>query len=539
MSLLGTLTLIFASASVMLFAMHYFNHPAIPGYILAGLVIAPFVEGTELLTLAQVGILFLVFIFGLKFDPGEIVSVARSTTLATVLQLLITGSIGYAVAAQLGLSSFEGLVLALACSLSSTLIGLELAEQEIHRDLLHGRLAESMHLIQDVLGLVLLAVLFADGPTGAVTAGVISVGFIVAALAVRQYVFTAVGRSISYNAEVLMLLGFSTLLVSVYAASYFGLPGVIGAFAAGIAGAKFPYNMELLDSFGSIKDFFAAIFFVTLGALVGVPTVTTAVIGVVVFLVTTVVKPYITAELFQHFGYTDRASTLTGLSMNQVSELSFILVIQGLVGSMISPAVFDGVILGGVASMLVSSYAKSYEETLYALIRGDRRVTVQLNDHGHVIVVGADLPGRRVAKYLAEHSELDVVVVDNDAEKLEWVDETTGVTGVHGDVMNDEVLDALNASDASLIVSTALQARVSASVIGVDGPDHIVYASNVVEAERFYDEGASYVIVPDLAVAEELADGLEHVDSAAGRAMLRESGKALLREAYDELDSLR
>lgn len=530
MTLLHVLTYVFVAASVTLYAMQYFDHPAIPGYLLAGLIISPFIDATQVLDLAQVGILFLAFIFGLKFDPDEVASVAQATVVATVLQLIITGSIGYAVAAQLGLASFEAIALAVVCALSSTLIGLDLAEQEIHRRLLHGRLAESMHLVQDLIGLLVLALVFASSPSAAVIAAVLSLALILVALSMRRYVFTVIGESIAYNAEVLMLIGFSSLILSVYLAHLFGLPLVIGAFAAGIAGAKFPYNMELLDTLGSVKDFFAAIFFVTLGALVGIPSALTFIIAGAVFVVTVAVKPYIAAEIFKHTGYTERTSVLAGLSLNHVSELSFILIIQGFLDGLVSIAVFEGVIVGGVVSMVVSSYAKRNEERLYRLVSNDWRVKTSFNDEDHVVVIGADTPGRRVAETITDRR---VIVVDNDEEKLAWVEDASEhVVGVHGDVMNGDVLDAVNADKASLVVSTALQSRVSAEVLNVEAQRIIVYAPNVREAEAFYDAGASYVVVPDLAVAAELDEHLDEVDSEAGRAMLREAGKALLRELY-------
>jgi CPA2 family monovalent cation:H+ antiporter-2 len=538
MTLVTTLTVIFLAASGTLYIMQYFDHPAIPGYVLAGLIVAPFIAGASLLELAQVGILFLLFIFGLKFDPEELSSVATSTILAAMAQIIITGSVGYAVAAKLGFTGFEALVLAVTCAMSSTLIGLDLAEQEIHRRLLHGRLAESMHLVQDMLGLVILAVLFASSPREAVNAGVLTVAFILVSLGLRRYVFPFIGENIDYNAEILMLLGFSSLILSVYTAGFFGLPLFIGAFTAGIAAAQFPYNMELLDSMGSVKDFFAAVFFVTLGALVGWPTVTTAIIATVVFAVNTVLKPYVAAEIFKVSGYTDRASVLAGLSLSQVSELALILAIQGVTTGLISPVLFDGIILGGVASMFVSSYVKANEEVVYDHVSGDRHPSTSLGVKDHIIVIGASTAGRHVVETLVDHGVENLVVVDNDAERLQWAKQFGEVTSVHGDVMNDDVRTSLNMADAELIVSTALQQRVSERVLDHASHDTVLYASTAQGAQQLYKDGATVALVPDIAVADILEDVLDGAESKKGRIELQQRGKALLREMYPELQPL-
>lgn len=538
MTVVTELTVIFLAASATLYIMQYFNHPAIPGYVLAGLLVAPFIAGSALLDLARVGILFLLFIFGLKFDPDELSGVATSTILAATTQILLTGSVGYAVAANLGFTGFEALVLAVACAMSSTLIGLDLAEQEIHRRLLHGRLAESMHLVQDMLGLVILAVLFATNPAESVTAGVLTVAFILVALGLRRYVFPFIGESIDYNAEVLMLIGFSSLIVSVYTAGFFDLPLFIGAFTAGIAAAKFPYNMELLDSMGSVKDFFAAVFFVTLGAMVGWPTTTTAIIAAVVFLVNTVLKPYVAAEIFKLSGYPDRASVLAGLSLSQVSELALILAIEAVTTGLITPVLFDGVILGGVASMFISSYVKANEEHVYEHVSLTRHPSASLGYTDHVIVIGGSTPGRHVAETLVEHGRDDIVLVDNDAERLQWAKAYDEITTVHGDVMNDDVRSSLNMSEASLVVSTALQQRVSERVLDHATHDTVLYASTAEAAQRLYEEGATVALVPDIAVADVLDEILDDADSNKGRFKLQEEGKALLRDMYPELQPL-
>lgn len=524
MALLGTLTWIFVASSITLYAMHYFKLPAIPGYIVAGLLIAPFVDAAELLRLAQIGVMFLVFIFGLKFDPIEMSSVGRPTVAATVIQLLLIGGVGYGLGWALGLNTFQALLLAVTAGLSSTLIGLDLAEHEIHRRLLHGRLAESTHLAQDVLGLVTIAVLFSNTGWEALVLSTVTFGFLFTALFLRKYLFKFLNAFINFNTELLMLLGFTGLLLAVYAAGQLGIPLLVGAFSAGIAAAKFPYNMELIDTVGSVKDFFAAIFFVTLGALAHFPGLDTLLIAAALLVITTVLKPLLLTEVFRAQGYSSRASLLAGTSLNQVSELALVLAIQAYTADLVSQSVFDGIILAAVGSMMISSFSSKKGELIYSWFGRADQLPDKIQSSGHIVIIGGGVIGDRLAEQLG-FEKRDVYVVDNNVEQLEHL--PSSVNCVHGDIIDPDFQDRLALDKASLIVSTALHDVVSEEVLGVEGPAKIVYAETVRDAEHYYECGADYVIVPDVASSDVLRERLFLIEKG-GSPLLQGVGRQLL-----------
>ena len=529
-SFLTTLTIIFVSASVMLYLFQRKEHPAIPAYILAGLVVSFFVPDTDLIQLSELGILFLVFIFGLKFDPSEVRSVGTVVTGVTVLQLLFTGSIGFGFGILLDLSLYESLVLGIGSALSSTLIGLHLSEHEIHRKLLHGRLAEGMHLVQDLIGLLFLGLVFTTSTTDIFLRLGSMVFLIAVALFIRSHIFGRVAESVKYNSELLMLVGLSTLVLAVYTSTILGLPGIIGAFVSGLAAAKFPYNMEILDTFGSLKDFFSAIFFVTLGAFLHVPTAQTISIALGLFFVVSFIKPYIVSEIFKVSGYSDRISILTALSTNHISELTLIIAIQGVINGLLSQPVFDGIIIAAVGSMILSSYGKRYEEAVYTFLQGDWKPETSVMLQDHVVIVGGSVTGGYIASHLSEE---DIVVVDNDAEALANFPDR--IKTVHGDVLNEAVQDAICLKDAKLIISTALHDVVSKHLVNHEAAV-FAYAEDVETAKELYREGATYVILPDIAVADILGQIMLQIDNPRIKETLQALGKEELR-IYKEVES--
>ncbi|MFP4038433.1 MAG: cation:proton antiporter [Candidatus Nanohaloarchaea archaeon] len=530
MEIISTLTLIFLTASAVLLLFHRFDHPAIPAYIIAGIIVGgitglePFITQEllngaipeitlvedQLLNLAQLGIAFLVFTFGLKFDPQRLRQEASVSLDTTAAQIFVIGAIAYFTGLQLGFTSMESAIFSTAAALSSSLVGLQLADREIQNDLLHGRISESIHLIQDLIGLALITVLFASTVSSSLHALGAATSVIILALLIREYGFDFVADQSNYSTELMMLAGLTSLIGMIALTSYLGLPMVIGSFAAGLTAAKFPHNMELLDTLGSLKDFFSAIFFVALGALISIPDPKTILSAFLLVLLTSMLKPFVTYKSLVFEGLDPRTSMLSALSLDQVSEIALIVAIQAFLTEMISGQVFNSVIIAATFSMLTSSYTKRHEEWIYQKLKPDREVGEKVNLEDHVIVVGYHVQGIRVVDSLLEENAR-VAVIDNDPEKVSTVEER-GIPGVYGDIMDKETWQEANFTEAKLVVSTVPSFRVSKKIMELEEPeDKIVRAENMEEASILLNQGAVHVIVPDLASSEILIDHIEGI----------------------------
>lgn len=511
MELVTNLTVIFLAASTVLLLLNKFDHPVLPGYIIAGVLAGFFVDGMELMNLAQIGVAFLVFVFGLQFRPESLKSTAYATFNTTGAQILIAGFLGYLGATLIGFNRLESFYFAAAAAVSSTLVGLQLTEQEIQNNLLHGRLSESIHLIQDLVILTVIAVAFSTTIESAVNSFMYSALIIVAGLFIRRYLFEFMAEQAGKNRE-LLTMGALTLLIGFIAASeFFGVPMVIGSFAAGLAASKFPHNIELLDTIGSIKDFFAAIFFVVLGALLTFPTSISLITAATLIAITSIATPLVIYFGLKDFGYDDRTALLTGLSLDQVSELSLVLAMQGLAIGAISQQMFEGIILGATASMILSSYTKRYEENIYGLT-GERKSRDIVGMEDHIILLGYDVQGTKIVEELLEE-DANLVVIDNHPERINDLEEKD-VETVYGDAMDSKTWEEAGIDKAELIVSTVPSRKISERVINLDADaDKIVRTDSAREALEFLDRGAVYVTIPDLVASEKLLDHLKGIDS--------------------------
>lgn len=518
--LINVLTLIFIAASGTLMILDRFNHPALPAYILAGLILGPFIPEEDLINLSQIGIAFLVFVFGVKLDITRIKSVARESQFAATLQVMSIGILGFIAGMLLNLSMIESIYLSVFASLSSSLVGLQLIEEEIQINLIHGRLAESIQLIQDIIALVILIGLTSISTgSNVITQFTYGLGLMLSALVIRNFIFDYIGRLMENSRELFMITSLAFLAGFIGIATSLNLSIAVGAFAAGLSVSKFPHNMEILDTIGSLKDFFSALFFISLGALVTFPGLQTLTIAAVLALLVAIAKPAATIMSLMRQGFDDRTAHLTGFSLDQISEFSLIIGITGHLSGTISPELFNALIIAATATMITSAYTSRHEDKLYSTIRNieiipSRRKVPKSDDLGklenHLILVGYDTQGKRIVDALNSEN-VDYVVIENDPEKVEDLREKDEPY-IYGDVMDYYPWEEAKFKEAQAIVSTVPVMKVSEHLLSLDtDADKIMRSETIEDASKLLDQGAIYVNVPEILSSEMLADHIEGI----------------------------
>lgn len=521
--ILTLLTAIFVVSSALIMVTKKLSHSTLLAYILAGVVIGVFFEQQQILSLSQLGIAFLVFIFGLKTEPGRIRSVAKESVSTTIVQLTFIGATAYVFATSIGLDLLNTSYLVLAAALSSSLVGLQLAETEIRIDLLHGRLSESIHLVQDLIAIVAVLVLSSSSlALEPVAANLLyGVTLIAVALVLRSILFPVIVRQVEGSTELTMLTGIGFLAAFIGASTLLNVSPVVGSFAAGLAIARFPHNLEMLESMGSLKDFFSAIFFVSLGALLQIPGREGLVLAAFLFTITLVFKPAITVLGLLTSGYDRRTSYLTALTLDQVSEFSLIVAIQAFIAGTINPELFSAIILAATVTMVTSAYTGRHDEAIYRAISRYSRVEtseakidewtdVDEDLEQHVILIGYDTQGKRIAEAIEDKGQ-EFVIVENDPEKILEARKSQD-NYVFGDVMDNQTWRRAKADKAKLVVSTVPQRKVSMEILGREKPkDKILRSREIQGAAELLKLGATYVEVPDVVAAEQLIEHLQGI----------------------------
>lgn len=547
--LLGALGLIFVVSAVLLVVANRLSIPVVPVYIVAGLMLPPLVGQDLTLELAQWGIAFLVFVFGVNVEPVRLEAVTGDSEFVAAESVLILGGVGYGVALLLGLDALDAAYFSIAAALSSSLVGQDLIRREIYMNLLYGRLVRSIHFIQDLIAIVLILALSASVFTPDAIAMTLGYGvlLLLVAVVVRVYFFGTLVRLSGDSDELLLLTAIGLLIGFIIVSELAGVSIAIGAFAAGLSITReFTQNLALLNGLDSLESFFSAIFFVVLGSLVTLPTLEVLLIAATLMALIAILKPVVTIYLLLYRGYETRTACLASFSLDQVSEFSLIIAIQAFILGRITPEVFQAIILASAVTMITSTATKQYEEELYRLIsrypifasaheKTAERSNVDPDLSDHVVLIGYGKLGTRVARVCRELGQ-DLVVVDHDPDKLAKARQEHA-NYVFGDAMDPETWRRAGIDSCRLVYSTVPDRRLSERLLDVETKgDVIIRANRTGEALELFEQGATYVNVPGFLASERLTKIVRELLSGDKTTeTLKDDGTETLRETQTDL----
>src|SRR5438094_2251664 len=202
--LLRDLAIIFAGSLLVILVFHRLKLPALPGFIVAGVLLGPNALGLvsdvhQVESLAEVGVILLLFTIGIEFSLSRLREMGRQVVIGGGAQVLLTVGLGAALAVGLGLAWPVAVLLGVLVALSSTAIVLKgLADKaEIHAP--HGRLATGVLIFQDLCVVPMMLVLpYLAGGAGegaGVAWALIKAGLVVAGVLVLAR--TVVPRALS------------------------------------------------------------------------------------------------------------------------------------------------------------------------------------------------------------------------------------------------------------------------------------------------------------------------------------------------------
>lgn len=281
---LGLLVVMLAAAKLLGALAQWIGQPAVLGELVSGVLLGMSVGGVvdpknEVLhLLAEIGVVILLFEIGLETDLRKLLEVGGAATVVAIVGVTLPFALGYAVCWVLGLSNLVGIVA--GASLTATSVGIT---ARVLSDLNRLQEPESQIIlgaavIDDVIGLVILAVVVGLTQGQAVTAlGVvkttsIAFGFLAGTLLVGRLIVPPLVRWVSR----VDLPGTPTMLAVMLAfglawlASVAGSALIIGAFAAGLLLRGTPHAHEIEKGVAHLGHFFVPLFFVTVGAAVDV-----------------------------------------------------------------------------------------------------------------------------------------------------------------------------------------------------------------------------------------------------------------------------
>lgn len=468
-----SLGLIVVAAALFAIVARRIRLPGIVAYLVAGLVLGPATglvsvnEGLELIS--ETGIVLLLFLVGLELSLQKIRVVGKAVLIAGIAQVALTAGAALGLGMWLGVRSLEAVFLAVALTLSSTVVVVKLLDEKHDFAKLYGRISVGILLVQDMV-VILLLTLLAGMKTGGgqMDAGTMVVGILKAfggiavlvagVLLALKFLLPKVFGWASRSPETLFIWSLCWCFLVLAGAHFLHLSHESGAFLAGVALAQLPYSHDLRRRVHPLMNFFVAVFFVTLGINMefGIGALGWEAMAALCAFVL-IAKPILVTIITRLLKFTARTSILTGITLGQVSEFSFILLAMGGKADLVGPGLLSTVGLVGLITIAVSSCGIQFNEALYRawsrLTRkqGEDEPPEERRLHGHVIVVGMNTLGRELVKRLSEHGE-ETLAIDTDPRKLR---ELPGRT-LLGSAEYLSVLEEAGLAKAKLLVS-ALQ----------------------------------------------------------------------------------
>lgn len=282
-SFIQDLAVIMLVAGVVTILFHRLKQPVVLGYIVAGFIIGPHTPPFGLIhdedtikTLAELGVIFLMFCLGLEFSLRKLFKVGATAFIAAFLEIVLMIWIGFEIGRWFGWNTMDSLFLGAILAISSTTIIVKALNDLKMKNERFAQLIFGVLIVEDILGIGIIALLSGIAVSGTVSSGEVfsTVGklslFMIVALVIG---ILLVPRLLAYVAkfesnEMLLItvlglcFGFCLLVVKLEYSM------VLGAFLIGAIMAESRQLLKIESLIEPVRDLFSAIFFVAIGLMI-------------------------------------------------------------------------------------------------------------------------------------------------------------------------------------------------------------------------------------------------------------------------------
>ena len=366
-SILYTIFLIFTGGAVLATVALYARQSLLLAYIAVGLIGGPHVTGLVadpalVADIANVGIIFLLFLLGLNLEPDDLIHLLREATVVTLLSCLTFALSGFVISMAFGFSPIDSMVIGIAMMFSSTIIGLKLLPTSALHHQRMGEIIVSILLLQDIIAIFALLLLNELGQqTSALPEilGKLVLLPVIAAAAyfISRYLLVRLFQKFDQITEYIFLATVGWCLGIAELAHAVGLSHEIGAFIAGVSLAANPIARYIAESLKPLRDFFLIMFFFGLGAGFDITSVKSVVYpAITLAIVAIILKPFIFKLLLRREKEKAGMSGEIGVRLGQISEFSLLVSVSALSAGVISEQASMTVQAATLLTFVISSY---------------------------------------------------------------------------------------------------------------------------------------------------------------------------------------
>ncbi|HMS65296.1 MAG TPA: cation:proton antiporter [Ignavibacteria bacterium] len=358
-----------------------FKQPVVLGYIVAGVIIGPHTPPFELIsdsdninTLAELGVIFLMFSLGLEFSLRKLKEVGGTALIAASIEIIIMIWAGYELGQLFGWNQMDSIFLGAIISISSTTIIVKALESQGKTKEKFSQLIFGILIIEDILAILIIAMLSGFATKGEIA--VKDVSMIVLKLCAFMGILLASGliivpRLLNYVAkfksnEMLLVtvvgicFGVSLLTVKL------GYSVALGAFLIGAVVAETRQITKIETLMHPLRDLFSAVFFVSIGLLINPAVIVEYIFPVLVISVVVIIGQVNSCALGCFISGKDmKTSVKVGMSLGQIGEFSFIIAALGLTLNVTSDFLYPIVVAVSALTTFSTPYSIRYSDNVF------------------------------------------------------------------------------------------------------------------------------------------------------------------------------
>lgn len=379
--LIEDLALILIVAAFVVLIFRKIKQPLVLGYIIAGFLVSPnfkifpsIVDSANIKTLAEIGVIFLLFSLGLEFSFKKLMNVGGSASITAFVEIIFITIAGYFTGKMLGWSTMDSMFLGGMLASSSTTIIIRAFDELGVKTKNFAKTVFGVLVVEDIVVILLMVLLSTIAVTkqfeGAQILFTIAklMFFLILWFLLGIFLLPTFLKKIKnlVDDEILMILSIGLCLGMVLVATSVGFSAELGAFVMGSIIAETTVAEKIEHTLKSVKDLFGAVFFVSVGMMINYDDMIVYAWPILAVTILTLFGKLFSSTLGALIsGQPLKQSVQVGMSMAQIGEFAFIVATLGLSLGVISPFLFPVAVGVSVITTFTTPYLIKLSEPLY------------------------------------------------------------------------------------------------------------------------------------------------------------------------------
>jgi CPA2 family monovalent cation:H+ antiporter-2 len=395
------------------------KQPVVLGYIVAGVLVGPYLFGETLVNVdnvkawSDIGVLFVLFCIGLEFRLKNLISSGKVAAIGALTIILGMMALGYWVGYDAGLDMINSLFLAGMLCMSSTTIVMKVIDEAGLSKERFVKGATSILVVEDVVAVVLMVLLSSiairhqfEGRellNKVITLAITLAVWFIFGILIIPTLLRKVKKHL--NDETLIILALGLCLGMVLTAEEAGFSSALGAFVMGsiLAETVESHRIEMLMT--PLKNVFAAIFFISVGMLINPTSLVEYWQSILWVSMVIIIGMILFGTLGCWWGgQTMRDSMLTSFSFVQIGEFSFIIASLGTSLGVLNPVIYPIIVASSVVTTFLTPYIMKASVPCYNFLykHAPKRLRAKI-DHREQLVAAAESATQSAGNHVFEN----------------------------------------------------------------------------------------------------------------------------------------